>query len=139
MRGWTLQELLAPSTVEFFSKEGRRLGSKISLEQEIFVITDIPIEALRGQTVIDFGVEERIGWATNRETTFKEDKVYCLLGIFRVFLPVMYGEGEEHAMLRLREEIQKRHQGQGTESLQEITGMLLSKQYILPLSKVRHS
>lgn len=31
-RGWTLQELLAPATVEFFSKEGKRLGTKITLE-----------------------------------------------------------------------------------------------------------
>jgi hypothetical protein len=59
-RGWTLQELLTPPTVEFFSKDGRRLGSKILLEQKIHEITQIPIAALKGQSIIDFSVEERI-------------------------------------------------------------------------------
>jgi len=121
-RGWTLQELLAPPTVEFFSKDGRRLGSKILLEQEIHEITQIPIAALRGQSLIDFSVEERMSWAARRTTTLKEDKVYCLLGIFGVFLPLIYGEGEAYATLRLREEIQKRQEGRGTESLHDLTG-----------------
>lgn len=47
-RGWTLQELLAPANVEFFSKEGKGLGSRILLEQDIHKVTQIPIEALRG-------------------------------------------------------------------------------------------
>ena len=107
-RGWTLQELLAPSTVEFFSKEGKRLGSKISLELEIHEITKVPIGALRGQRLSEFSVPERMSWATNRKTTYKEDRVYCLLGIFGVFLPLIYGEGEEYASQRLKEEIQRR-------------------------------
>ncbi|OCK72981.1 HET-domain-containing protein, partial [Lepidopterella palustris CBS 459.81] len=105
-RGWTLQELIAPPTVEFFSKEGKRLGSKISLEPEIYKITKVPIGALRGQCLSEFSVDERISWATKRKTTVKEDKAYCLLGIFGVFMPLIYGEGEAYATLRLREEIQ---------------------------------
>jgi hypothetical protein len=105
-RGWTLQELLAPATVEFFSKEGKRLGSKISLEQEIYAVTQIPIDALRGQRqLFQFSFNERISWAENRKTSLKEDKAYCLLGIFGVFMPLIYGEGEEHAISRLRKEI----------------------------------
>jgi hypothetical protein len=49
-RGWTLQELLAPASVEFFSREGDRLGSKESLEDLIHNITGIAIGALRGGT-----------------------------------------------------------------------------------------
>src|SRR6186713_415295 len=45
-RGWTLQELLAPPTVEFFSKEGKRLGDRVSLEQDIHEITKVPIGVL---------------------------------------------------------------------------------------------
>lgn len=45
-RGWTVQELLAPASVEFFSKEGKRLGDKNSLEQQIQEITGIPALAL---------------------------------------------------------------------------------------------
>lgn len=127
-RGWTLQELLAPASVEFFSKGGKRLGSRISLEQEIHGITKIPIGVLRGQSLAEFSVEERMTWATKRTTTLKEDKVYCLLGIFGVFLPLIYGEGEAYATLRLREEIQKRKEGQGTEGLQDLTGTSMFRQ-----------
>lgn len=108
-RGWTLQELLAPPTVEFFSREGKFLGSKISLKQEIYRITRIPVSALVGQSLANFSVEERMSWAGLRATTVKEDRVYCLLGLFGVFLPLIYGEGEAHARQRLEEEIQKRH------------------------------
>jgi len=121
-RGWTLQELLAPASVEFFSKEGKRLGSRISLEQEIHEITKIPIRVLRGQSLTEFSVEERMSWAAKRTTTLKEDKVYCLLGIFGVFLSLIYGEGEAYATLRLREEIQRRQEGRGTESLHDLSG-----------------
>lgn len=34
-------------------------------------------------------------WVAARETKFEEDKAYCLLGIFAVYLPLIYGEGEE--------------------------------------------
>jgi hypothetical protein len=122
-RGWTLQELLAPSSVEFFSKEGKRLGSRTSLEKEISEVTNIPIEVFRGQRLSDFGVDERMRWADQRKTTIKEDKAYCLLGIFGVFMPLIYGEGELYAMLRLKEEVQKRLEGQGREHPRDLSGM----------------
>jgi hypothetical protein len=124
-RGWTLQELLAPAEVEFFSKEGKLLGSRISLEEEIHGITAIPIGALREQRLSQFGVDERMRWAAGRSTTIKEDKIYCLLGIFEVFLPLIYGEGEAYAELRLREEIQRRRCGEGTDRLQDLASMLI--------------
>ncbi|KAI4925596.1 hypothetical protein J4E85_007475 [Alternaria conjuncta] len=113
-RGWTLQELLAPPCVEFFSKNGKRLGSRISLEQEIHKITKIATEALRGKSLAEFSIVERTSWASQRTTTLKEDRVYCLLGIFGVFLPLIYGEGEKYATLRLREEIERRLASQET-------------------------
>jgi hypothetical protein len=121
-RGWTLQELLAPPCVEFFSKNGNRLGSRISLEQEIREITKIATGALRGQSLAEFSVEERMSWAAQRTTTLKEDKVYCLLGIFGVFLSLIYGEGEAYATVRLREEIERRQEGQGTARLHDLSG-----------------
>ncbi|KAI9870748.1 MAG: Vegetative incompatibility protein HET-E-1, partial [Watsoniomyces obsoletus] len=48
-RGWTLQELLAPKSVRFFSREGDLLGDKMMLEQQIHEITGVPITALRGK------------------------------------------------------------------------------------------
>lgn len=120
-RGWTLQELLAPATVVFFCKQGRRLGDKKSLEQEIHEITQIPVSALRGSSLDAFSVEDRIGWAAKRTTTLKEDKVYCLLGIFGIFLPLIYGEGKVYAELRLREEIQQRQAGRGFENSRDLS------------------
>jgi hypothetical protein len=106
-RGWTLQELIAPRVVEFFSSDGQRLGDKISMEQQIHEITGISIKALRGCPVSTFSTAERRSWAAKRETTRKEDKAYCLLGIFDVHMPLIYGEGDK-AFLRLDEEINKR-------------------------------
>jgi len=50
-------------------------------------------------------------WAEKRETTRKEDKAYSLLGIFDVYMPLIYGEGGEKALRRLREEIDKASKG----------------------------
>lgn len=105
-RGWTLQELLAPRFVEFFTRDGHRLGDKQSLEQPIQEITRIPISALRGSELSRFSVEQILDWAKNRQTTRGEDWAYSLLGIFGIFMPVLYGEGRESAINRLRKEIQ---------------------------------
>jgi hypothetical protein len=110
-RGWTLQELIAPASVEFFSKAGEPLGNKASLERHICEITKIPIKAFRGSPLSDFSVTERMLWAEQRETTCKEDKAYSLLGIFDVNMPLIYGEGREKALKRLREEIDKAAKG----------------------------
>jgi hypothetical protein len=80
-RGWTLQELLAPTSVEFFSSEGKRLGDKTSLVQQIHEITGIAYGALQGVPLSTFSVDERLSWVAKRQTTRKEDKAYCLLGI----------------------------------------------------------
>jgi Heterokaryon incompatibility protein (HET)/NACHT domain len=106
-RGWTLQELIAPKSVEFFSPERVCLGNKNGLKQQIHEITGIPVKALRGAPLPDFSVDERMRWAEKRKTKKKEDKAYCLLGIFNIFMPLIYGEGE-NAFIRLKEEINKR-------------------------------
>jgi hypothetical protein len=107
-RGWTLQELLAPTSIEFFSREGRLLGDKKSLERQIHEITKIPIEALRGTSPLSqFSVDERMSWAVHRQTTRAEDQAYSLLGIFDVHMPLIYGEGMENAFNRLQREIEQ--------------------------------
>lgn len=107
-RGWTLQELLAPSIVEFFSQEGDFLGTKETLALQIHEITTIPLEALQNKSLSQFSINERIRWSETRQTKRKEDRAYCLLGIFEVFMLPMYGEGE-HALQRLRQKIDKNH------------------------------
>jgi hypothetical protein len=107
-RGWTLQELVAPPSVEFFSSEGKKLGDKKLLERQLQEITGIAVQALQGIPLSEFTVDERMSWAETRETRREEDKAYCLLGIFDIFMPLIYGEGRLNALSRLRRKIHKR-------------------------------
>ncbi|KAH8742353.1 hypothetical protein F5883DRAFT_478116 [Diaporthe sp. PMI_573] len=106
-RGWTLQELLASTSVEFFTKERQLLGDKRSLEQQIHRITGIAVPALQGSSLAHFSIKERFQWANTRETKREEDWAYCLQGIFGVSMPVTYGEGKAQAIARLQTQITK--------------------------------
>ncbi|KIW63485.1 hypothetical protein PV04_10317 [Phialophora macrospora] len=105
-RGWTLQELLAPRSVKFFSKEGKYLGDKSSMEQLIHEITAIPKLALQGTRLSHFSVNDRFSWNNPRQTKLEEDKAYSLLGIFGVNIHLRYGEGMTNAFQRLQKEIE---------------------------------
>jgi heterokaryon incompatibility protein (HET) len=115
-RGWTLQELLAPHEVVFFDANWGRLGTRTDHRAQISRITGIDVHALNLHKDFRFGPDEglatfcvakRMSWASNRETTRVEDTAYCLLGIFNVNLPLLYGEGVK-AFIRLQEEVIKR-------------------------------
>jgi hypothetical protein len=106
-RGWTLQELLAPASVKFFSREGKRLGDKSSLRQQIYEITNISLSALQGAHLSQFSVEERLKWIEHRRTKLEEDKAYSLLGIFDVYILPIYGEGAVSALDRLLDEFHR--------------------------------
>jgi hypothetical protein len=106
-RGWTLQELIAPRSVDFFSKEGSWLGNKASLEHTLHEITGIAIGCLRGSPLSYFTVRERKSWAEKRQTKKEEDEAYCLLGIFDIYMPLIYGEGREKALVRLEKKIER--------------------------------
>jgi tetratricopeptide (TPR) repeat protein len=105
-RGWTLQELIAPVSVEFFSCEGHGLGDKASLDQLLHDITSIPLAALRNCSLDQFSISERRRWADKRITTEEEDIVYCLLGVLGVSMPTTYGEGKASASRRLQAEVE---------------------------------
>ena len=111
-RGWTLQELLAPGSVEFFSQDCKRIGDKRTLDRQIHEITKIALPALQGTPLSQFSIEERFSWAENRQTTHKEDKAYSLLGVFDAYMPLIYGEGEDNAFTRLQEAIDKPQKGE---------------------------
>lgn len=104
-RGWTLQELIAPVSVEFFSREGVRLGTRKSLEHDIHDITGLPLGVLGGNPLSQFTISDRLAWAEKRETTRKEDRAYSLLGLFGIHMPLIYGEGERGAFERLRKKL----------------------------------
>jgi ankyrin repeat protein len=105
-RGWTLQELIAPSTVIFLDSEWEEIGSKSSLQQLISEITGIPGGFLFGDDLGYASVAQRMSWAAKRETTRIEDLAYCLMGIFDIYMPMLYGEGDR-AFIRLQEEIMR--------------------------------
>ena len=105
-RGWTLQELIAPPVVEFYAHDWTEIGTKFSLRRVISKITGIDIRVLEGADPSTCHVAERMSWAANRETTRVEDAAYCLLGIFKVHMPLIYGEGQR-AFYRLQKEIMK--------------------------------
>ncbi|KAK1979343.1 heterokaryon incompatibility protein [Colletotrichum cereale] len=108
-RGWTLQELLPPREVLFFSVEWNLLGNRRSLADAIQRITNIDCQYLhrRNKKILSgASVAERMSWLSCRRTTRVEDLAYCMLGIFDINMPLLYGEGAK-AFTRLQEEILK--------------------------------
>ncbi|KAK4209898.1 hypothetical protein QBC37DRAFT_429614 [Rhypophila decipiens] len=103
-RGWTLQELIAPPMVEFYAHDWQEIGTKFSLRKIISKVTGIDVRILEGADPSTCHVAERMSWAANRQTTRVEDAAYCLLGIFKVHMPLIYGEGQR-AFFRLQDEI----------------------------------
>jgi ankyrin repeat protein len=106
-RGWMLQELIASSEIEFLDENWQKIGTKSSLQQDISNITGIPVPILSGDEEVETAsIAQRMSWAANRKTSRLEDRAYCLLGIFGINMPLLYGEGEK-AFVRLQEEIMK--------------------------------
>ena len=106
-RGWTLQELIAPSDVWFFDKSWMSVGSRNVLKNQLESITGVPREILGHHAPLSsICVARRFSWAAKRTTTRIEDMAYCLLGIFDINIPLLYGEGPK-AFYRLQEEILK--------------------------------
>lgn len=103
-RGWTLQELLAPSTVYFLDRNWARIGAKECLWDDISAVTGISIHHL--QFPIEASVATKMSWASKRKTSRTEDIAYCLMGLFDINMPLLYGEGKK-AFLRLQLEILK--------------------------------
>ncbi|PIL35286.1 hypothetical protein GSI_02011 [Ganoderma sinense ZZ0214-1] len=106
-RGWTLQELIAPAIVVFLSSDWRMLGGKHRLADVLEDATGIDRGILtHSRPLSTVCVARRMFWASKRCTTRKEDEAYCLMGIFGVHIPIIYGEGPK-AFIRLQEEILK--------------------------------
>ena len=123
-RGWTLQELIAPTRLRFYSCSlGLGIWHYLFTRQErapvISKITGIATSYLQDhdsssdvqRLLRTASVAERMSWAAKRETTRTEDIAYCLLGVFDINMPLLYGEGEK-AFFRLQEEIIRRQDDQ---------------------------
>ena len=104
-RGWTLQELIAPRRIEFFDRTWSFIGAKEELHGILSDITGIDRSVMFNTSSLrHVPVARRMSWAAKRKTTRLEDEAYCLLGIFDINMPLLYGEGSK-AFLRLQEAI----------------------------------
>ena len=102
-RGWTLQELLAPEFVTFYDRDWIDVGTKRSLQHLISDATGINTSHLFEPGLASAAA--KMSWASSRETTRPEDIAYCLLGLYNVNMPLLYGEGAIKAFERLQNEI----------------------------------
>lgn len=105
-RGFTLQELLAPARVVFFSDNWTELCTKRQIHVTMSRVLGIPSDVLTGADFRQLSIAKRMSWAARRQTSRTEDIAYCLLGIFDIHMPLLYGEGKR-AFTRLQEEIMK--------------------------------
>ena len=114
-RGWTLQELIAPQVVNFYDGKWTKFGTRERLAKRIADITlidefvlsrrDPGEREISVKQALDFcSTSKKMSWASRRITTRTEDIAYCLLGIFDINMPLLYGEGTR-AFQRLQEHI----------------------------------
>ena len=106
-RGWTLQDLLAPSKLFFYDRNWYWIGNRETLAADIALATGIEIKYLLGSSLDEANAATKLRWAAYRRCSRTEDNSYCLLGIFDVNMPLIYGEGD-NAFLRLQQEIWKK-------------------------------
>jgi hypothetical protein len=109
-RGWTLQELIAPTSLRFYSRTWRYISSGNTEDATTGIerITGVDKELLGKRTSLGaYSIATKMSWASGRETTRIEDRAYCLLGLFGVNMPLIYGEGKM-AFVRLQEELFRR-------------------------------
>jgi hypothetical protein len=101
-RGWTLQELLAPEQMIFYSMNWQELGTRTTLSDILCSMTNIEEVYLQKRKALSSAsVAKRLSWAAGRKTTRPEDIAYCLMGLFSVNMPMLYGEGDR-AFIRLQ-------------------------------------
>ena len=130
-RGWTLQELLAPhySKIHFVDSQWEDIGTLADLATIVSEITCINkkyvcldryinpedlnpwgfsstllgvAQFTAGPSTTPPSVAQIMSWASCRETSRGEDMAYCLLGLFGVNMPLLYGEGATRAFYRLQ-------------------------------------
>ncbi|KAL4077778.1 hypothetical protein J3A83DRAFT_4124227 [Scleroderma citrinum] len=112
-RGWTLQELLAPHNILFYTDGWSLYQDSPSLNHKEDSVVLTELERATGialHHLTDFhpglgNARSRLQWASGRSTTVPEDIAYSLFGIFNVFLPIIPGEPVENALGRLLAEI----------------------------------
>ncbi|GAB7344551.1 hypothetical protein MBLNU457_2376t1 [Dothideomycetes sp. NU457] len=101
-RGWTLQELLAPESVHFLSADWKHIGSKRTLRKPVAFACGMDAVYLINRAASECSTYVKMSFAARRQTTREEDMAYCLLGLFGINMPLLYGEGRAQACKRLQ-------------------------------------
>ncbi|KIK12719.1 hypothetical protein PISMIDRAFT_75611, partial [Pisolithus microcarpus 441] len=112
-RGWTLQELLAPDSIVFYTKTRPLYRNLTSLHHKADAVVLEELERVTGTERRFFksfspGLDDAcliLQWASQRTTTRPEDSAYSLSGILNLHLPVMHGESAENALGLLLAEV----------------------------------
>lgn len=134
-RGWTLQELLAPksSHISFLDVNWTLIGHLSDLLEDVSAATGIAKLFLTEMRFQDprrqrnVSIARIMSWASRRITSREEDVAYCLLGLFNVHMPLLYGEGATKAFYRLQIEIMKESDDESLfawTSNREVSGLL---------------
>jgi hypothetical protein len=105
-RGWTLQELVAPKSLVFLDRTWTDIGTRSNHKASVALCTGIDEQLIEDslQLLGNVSVAEKLSWAGGRTTSRREDEAYCLLGLFEINMPLLYGEGDK-AFDRLQGEI----------------------------------
>ncbi|KAK4552564.1 hypothetical protein LTR86_010208 [Recurvomyces mirabilis] len=126
-RGWTLQELLAPSRLNFFDRDWiplyqldkatfkakKRTAAMYYLMDDpdwaefghmLAQASHVPAPFVCGyQSLHSASAAMKLSWASFRRTSRVEDRAYSLLGLLGINMPLLYGEGQQ-AFIRLQKE-----------------------------------
>ncbi|KAI8654192.1 HET domain-containing protein [Fusarium sp. Ph1] len=158
-RGWTLQELIAPHGLFFFDRDWKYMCRRDEIASRLEEITGITQSILQRAHIfpppaaphpwtepkfqcpgcghidqvkaelMEEPISRKMIWAANRVTTRPEDTSYCLLGLFDINMPLLYGEGE-NAFWRLQEEILKKSPDQSILTWTDDSSNRLDKPYL---------
>jgi hypothetical protein len=88
-RGWTLQELIAPDKITFYSSNWKKLGTNRLFAWLLVETTGIDEDVLMNMSHLPLQsrlntvpAAAKLSWASKRNTAREEDIAYCLMGIF---------------------------------------------------------
>ncbi len=90
-RGWTLQELIAPKVLIFFSQEWSRIGTKKDLASEIEACTGVPLDGLVNRGLSGSSVAQKKSWAAQGATSRTEDMAILPDGLRCTHADVVWG------------------------------------------------
>ncbi|CRK39644.1 hypothetical protein BN1723_015559 [Verticillium longisporum] len=100
------EEVLAPANVKFYAADWTAMGTKKENVSILSKFLSIKSYFLKFANIEKANIATKMSWAAHRETTRLEDMAYCLMGLFDINIPLLYGKGSK-AFLRLQEEIIK--------------------------------